>query len=185
MSAGGFPPWLAFVLRRDFDGQPLHLTAGDSGGWTAWGVTQATAEGYARAHGMPEPSLDDMRGWTAATPIVADIYRAPFWDALSCEALPAGVDGMLFDHACGAGPWRAARLFQAILGVAQDGAIGARTLAAVARWEPAALVRRIHDERARYYASLPTFHLFGRGWDRRDDAARDLGLSEALAAAAP
>lgn len=48
-----------------------------------------------------------------------------------------------------------------------DGAIGAKTLAAVAGCDPVELIDRICDLRLAYLKALPTFDVFGMGWTRR------------------
>ncbi|WP_348629672.1 glycosyl hydrolase 108 family protein [Mesorhizobium sp. WSM3860] len=104
------------------------------------------------------------------------LYRRFYWDAVSGDELPDGVDYAVFDFAVNSGPGRAAKYLQAALGVAQDGRIGPATLAA-ARAKPAGVViDMLCDARLAFLQRLPTWPTFGNGWRARVASVR----SEAL-----
>ncbi len=105
------------------------------------------------------------------------LYRALFWNACQCAALPLGVGLMTFDAAVGSAPLHAARWLQSVVGVPQDGEIGPQTIAAARRMPPATVINALATTRESFYASLPTFRYYGNGWDRRAQDCRTLALS--------
>lgn len=158
MSAANFNAALAAVLRHE-GGYVNHPA--DPGGMTNLGVTKATWEVWVGR----EVSEAEMRALTPAA--VTPLYRARYWDAVAADALPTGVDYVVFDPAVNSGPGRAARWLQDSVGVLIDGSIGPRTLAAARRMDPADLIDQVCDRRIRFLRGLPTWSTFGKGWDRR------------------
>ena len=159
-----FSRCLAFTWRPNNDGQSLHTTSGDPGGATAWGVTQATWAAWQKLR----PSLPLYVG-SATLQQLSDLINAWFWLGAG-QGLPPGVDLMVFDFGFGSGPATAARQLQAVVGgIAVDGRIGPRTLAAVYAADAATLCRQLHDTQVGFYQGLTTFAEFGRGWTRRAD----------------
>jgi lysozyme family protein len=64
---------------------------------------------------------------------------------------------------------------QTYIGVAADGAIGEKTLAAINQFENQALIDLINgycDSRQAFLAGLPTFATFGKGWTARVERLR-------------
>lgn len=138
----------------------------DPGGATNLGITLGTAKAWRLdVDGDGDVDVNDVRLLTPAT--AAPVYRKGYWQACRCDALPAGVDYMIFDLAVNSGTRRAKRYLQRALGVTEDAIIGKDTLKAVGRAEPLALLRSIRAEREAFYRSLDTFSTFGRGWLRR------------------
>jgi lysozyme family protein len=133
----------------------------DPSGATNLGITAAT---LARARGRPVTAAD-VKALTRAE--AAGIYRRFYWDAVRGDDLPAGLDHAVFDLAVNSGPARAARLLQRVLKVAEDGAIGPATLAAASAADPAEAVRALQRERLAVLKRLPTWPVFGRGWQAR------------------
>jgi len=74
----------------------------------------------------------------------------------------------------------AARTLQGVVGAAMDGAIGPRTLAALARVEPREVVQGVCDARMAFLRSLGTWSAFGRGWTRRVGDVRQKALAMAV-----
>lgn len=146
----------------------------DPGGATNFGITQATLAAWRSA----PVSREDVRALTRDE--AGAIYRARYWDACRCGDLPPGVGTMVFDAAVNHGPRQAALLLQRALGVADDGAIGPKTLAAAARQDAGQTVCEIAARRMVFYARLNTFPSFGLGWARRLMSV----LAEAVAQAA-
>jgi len=95
------------------------------------------------------------------------IYNRNFWNRVDGDRLPTGLDLCVFDMAVNGGVSRAVRMLQEIVGSAADGVLGPRTLAAVAEQDVLSLIRQYSEERRRFYKSLKTFPVFGRGWLRR------------------
>jgi len=157
----------------------------DPGGVTNLGITLGTAKAWRLdVDGDGDVDKDDVR---LLTPEIAEpVYHKGYWLAARCDALPAGVDYMIFDLAVNSGTKRAIRYLQRAAGATEDGLIGPKTLAAVARLQPVRLVERLSDIREEYYRSLPTFPTFGKGWLRRlrevEGTARVWAAVPALAA---
>lgn len=154
----------------------------DPGGMTNLGVTRRTWEEWTR-----KPA--DERVMRALTqPQVAPLYNARYWDLVKGDNLPAGIALCVFDFAVNAGPTRAARFLQALVGADADGKIGPATLAAVQSFVAAkgiaALIQRYQGARRGYYLSLQTFDVFGRGWFRRVDEIEAAALRMAAGAGA-
>jgi lysozyme family protein len=165
-----FEPALALVLRSEggFVNNPR-----DPGGATCKGVTQAVYDDWRRGHGMGPQSV---RGISSIE--VSSIYRQNYWNRVHGDDLPAGVDYATFDLAVNSGPARAARFLQSAAGVAEDGAIGPATIAAV-RADPRHVVEVLLDRRLAFLKTLPTFDTFGRGWTVRCGDVRKAALEMA------
>jgi lysozyme family protein len=133
----------------------------DPGGRTNLGVTQRVWEAWT---GKPVTEAD-MRALTIEG--VKPLYKQRYWNAVRGDALPSGVDLSVFDFAVNAGPGRASRALQQLVGVAADGVIGPKTLAAAAAKPAAQLITDYADVREAFYKTLPTYDTFGKGWMRR------------------
>ena len=153
-----FEASLAHVLQSE--GGYSNLSA-DPGGMTNLGCTKAVWEEFV-GHPVSEA---DMRGLTPAD--VAPLYKRKYWDKVSGDDLPAGLDYSVFDAAINSGPGRAAKWLQEAVGVEADGAIGKGTLAAVAAFDVQELIKAYNDKRLGFLQGLPTFGTFGKGWTNR------------------
>ena len=163
-----FKPCLDIVLVQEggFVDNP-----NDPGGATNLGITKATLEKW-RGETV---SVDDVKALTREE--AAEIYRAHYWNALHCDALPAGVDLVTFDMGVNAGPGRSARMLQKAVGAAQDGAIGPATLAATRAANASDVIRSITASRLAFYQGLPTWGTFGKGWTRRANEVERAALA--------
>jgi lysozyme family protein len=89
----------------------------------------------------------------------------------------------VFDFGVNAGPGRAAKYLQTMIGTVADGGIGPNTLKKVAEYVDKhgldVTIRDYQNRRQGYYESLSTFETFGRGWTRRVDETTELALSMA------
>ena len=158
MAQTSFPAALALVLAQEggYVDHPL-----DPGGPTKFGISRDT---LARLRGAAV-GAEDVRALRREE--AGAIYRRLYWDEVRADALPAGVDLAVFDFAVNAGPTRAVRTLQAVLGCRADGLIGPITLAAVRAADPHDTVRALTRARLDHLARLPTWPVFGRGWRRR------------------
>lgn len=129
----------------------------DPGGETNWGITRAVAvdNGY-------DGSMKLMPKETAK-----GIYKKMYWDKLQCDQLPFVVAFQLFDAGVNHGNAQAAKFLQRALSIADDGVIGAKTIAAVSKLKDLQIVMLFNAERIEFYAALKTFSTFGKGWVRR------------------
>jgi lysozyme family protein len=133
----------------------------DNGGMTNLGVTQAVWSAWV---GHPA-SEKEMRALTPAK--VAPLYRRKYWDAVAGDLLPTGLDFAVFDFAVNSGAGRAIKMLQMILSVKPDGAIGPKTLAAIASRDSSQLIEDYSASRLRYLQGLDDWSTFGKGWQRR------------------
>jgi len=162
VAANNFQKCLTVILQQEggFVNNPK-----DPGGMTNLGVTKTTWEAYV-GHTVDEATMRSL------TPLmVAPLYQKNFWNKLNCEALPAGLDLCVFDFAVNAGPNRPVKFLQQMVGVAQDGILGPKTLATINSYvQTHGTVGTVHDFqnlRRAFYRSLPTFVTFGETWLRR------------------
>lgn len=150
---------LAFVMREE-GGYVNHKD--DNGGATNHGITHRTLADW---RGVPSVTNEQVRDM--APEEARAIYRARYWNAVRGDEMPPGVDLALFDWAVNAGPARAVRGLQRLLGVSADGAIGPMTLAALRGREPRGLANALCDTRLAHLRSLDDWRVFGKGWAAR------------------
>ena len=134
----------------------------DPGGETNLGVTKRVYEEHGGTKDMKELTVED----------VAPIYKKGYWDKMKCDDLPSGLDLCVFDFGVNAGPGRAAKYLQTMIGTVADGGIGPNTLKALANYEEevggvAEVIKEYQKRRQAYYEGLSTFATFGKGWTRR------------------
>jgi lysozyme family protein len=178
-------------MDESFDAS-LEFTLAEEGGF----IDHPTDERFAANHGitlarlrrfMREPALgrDDVRHLPCAT--VRALYMADFWNRTRCDALPPGLDLMMFDHAVNAGPDRAGRALQLAVGQKRsevDGAVGPETLQRVALADTLTLVDALAAMQRSSYRQMAAYGLFGEGWLARLDRRRAKAL-ELLARVEP
>lgn len=166
---------LPFIWRPENDGQPFHDDPRDAGGATSWGVTFSTWAAWRRLHAQP--------AWYATFQTLprgafAALYRALFWQAVRGDEVHPAVAVSLFDAAVGSAPLHAIEFLQTVLGVTVDGIFGnTETMPAVRHADPADLVRDLWKQRDAFYSELPTFRIYGNGWERRAVDCERLSLS--------
>ena len=145
----------------------------DPGGETNLGVTKRVYEEYGGKKDMKDLVVAD----------VAPIYIERYWNKMKCDDLPGGLDLCVFDFGVNAGPGRAAKFLQRMIGVTQDGGIGPQTLGALQSMigeDPKAgvheAIEKYQSMRQEYYESLSTFSTFGKGWTRRVEETTKMAL---------
>ena len=168
MAAANYDKCLETILHHE-GGYVNHPK--DPGGETNLGVTKRVYEEWGGTKDMKDLLVED----------VAPIYRKNYWDKLKGDDLPSGLDLCVFDFGVNAGPGRAAKYLQTMIGTVADGGIGPNTLKKVNEYvEKHGLevtIRDYQNRRQGYYESLSTFETFGRGWTRRVDETTELALS--------
>lgn len=135
---------------------------GDPGGPTRLGIT---IHDYRRWFKDPLASAEDVKKLTEDQ--VRAIYKAWYWDELSCDLLPSGVDYFMFDSGLLSGTRTAAKWLQRSVGARADGLIGEKTLELVQKDDPLQLLIKIERLRRSSLRSLPGWRRFGRGWTNR------------------
>mgnify|MGYP000022746492 CR=1 FL=1 len=147
----------------------------DPGGMTNLGVTKRVYEEWVGN----EVDEETMRSLTPE--MVGPIYKKNYWDKVKGDDLPAGLDLCVFDFGVNAGPGRAAKYLQKMIGTTVDGGIGPNTLRALGNYveeigDVAEVIREYQRSRQSYYEQLSTFSTFGRGWTRRVDETTETAI---------
>jgi lysozyme family protein len=165
-----FTAALASVLAYEggFSDDPL-----DPGGMTNLGVTRAV---WSEWLGRPA-SVKEMTELTASA--VAPMYKRKYWDAVNGDELPDGIDHCVFDFAVNSGVGRAAKLLQSCLGVAVDGQIGPKTLAAAKAANAKKVIELYGLARLTFLKSLPHWPVYKNGWSTRVADVTSAALSNA------
>jgi lysozyme family protein len=99
-------------------GGQLHNVAGDTGGWTLWGIAYNANSGIFK-------NFDDFKDTTYEE--AAALAYTKYYRAVSAFILPIESRLMYFDIAYNMGNMRAIKLMQGCAGVPQDGLIGPMT----------------------------------------------------------
>ena len=133
----------------------------DPGGMTNLGVTKTV---WAEWVGHPA-SEKEMRNLTPE--LVAPMYKRKYWDKVSGDLLPAGLDHAVFDFAVNSGPGQASKVLQRVLGLKDDGFIGPQTLTKVVSMDSSKLIADYNAARLAFLQALPTWSDFGNGWGTR------------------
>mgnify|MGYP000742819833 FL=1 len=142
----------------------------DPGGETNLGVTKRVYLEHGGTKDMKDLLVED----------VAPIYKKGYWDKIKGDDLPGGLDLCVFDFGVNAGPGRAAKFLQQMIGTTVDGGIGPNTLAKVEEYVREngehETVKKYQEMRQKYYEQLSTFATFGKGWTRRVEETTKLAL---------
>ena len=142
----------------------------DPGGETNLGVTKRVYQEHGGTKDMKDLLVED----------VAPIYKKGYWDKMKGNDLPGGLDLCVFDFGVNAGPGRAAKFLQSMIGTTVDGGIGPNTLAKVEEYVREngehETVKKYQEMRQKYYEQLSTFATFGKGWTRRVEETTKLAL---------
>ena len=109
----------------------------DPGGPTNKGVTQAVYDDWRKSQNLSVQSVRNI-----ADSEVAAIYKNLYWDRVSGDLLPSGVDFAVFDYAVNSGVSRAAKTLQGVVGVTQDGQIGPQTIQAAKTYVAMSITNR-------------------------------------------
>jgi len=140
----------------------------DPGGETNLGVTKRVYEEFGGTKDMKDLTVED----------VAPIYKQGYWDKPKGDDLPGGSDLCVFDFGVNAGPGRAAKYLQTMIGTVADGGIGPNTLRALSGYVEEHGIEKTIDNyqeaRQKYYEQLSTFDTFGKGWTRRVNETTEL-----------
>lgn len=150
-----------FVLRDDIEGGYVNHPE-DNGGPTNMGITIRTFRHWRNDQSLGIPELKQLTKQEAR-----EIYKNNYWDAVSGDTLPPGVDLVVFDGAVNSGPSRSIKLLQQALGVTADGVIGPITRYELAQADKQELIEKIIDTRLTWLKTLSDWKHFGRGWTNR------------------
>lgn len=134
----------------------------DSGGYTRYGITQATAGSIANVKALTRESAKA-------------IYRDRYWNSVHCEEMPPQIALILMDFGLGSGPNTGAKHLQRVLGVSDDGVVGNGTLKALSAFTSPTdiekLSNRLINAHLGYLQSIydhnPSQLKWKPGWTRR------------------
>lgn len=129
----------------------------DPGGETNWGVTKRTARAEGYVGHMRDMTRDQAR----------EIYRRAYWERARADNYHPAIGFQVFDAAVNHGIGNAVRFLQRAVGVADDGAVGPVTVAAIQRLSVPDVLARFNAERLDFYTKLSAWPSFGKGWVRR------------------
>lgn len=129
----------------------------DPGGETNWGITLRTAREAGYVGSMRDLTRDQAKA----------IYRTAYWGRAKADQYDGAIAFQVFDAAVNHGIGQAIRFLQRAAGVADDGAVGPVTLAAVRAMSAPDVLARFNAERLDFYTRLSTWPTFGKGWARR------------------
>ena len=152
----------------------------DPGGATNMGITLAT---YRTWCNDPHADVAELRALPRST--ATCIYGSDYWNRLRGDALPDGLNLLVFDFAVTCGTTRSARELQAALCLPApeiDGSIGPETLLKADLAHGVDLIARLTNRQVAFYRILPTFSVFGNGWLARTERRHIKALAMAGAA---
>jgi lysozyme family protein len=177
MTASSYDAALARLLAHE-GGYTNHPA--DPGGTTNFGITIVDYRKYVK----PDATAADVRAMKLDE--AKAIYRAKYWDAQRCDALPAGVDYAVFDYGVNSGIGRSGKVLRRVLRLPDSTSVVNDAVVTAARAADAkVLIAAICDERLRFLQSLKTWPVFGAGWGRRVAEVRAAALAMAVPAAPP
>lgn len=153
----------------------------DNGGATQSGIIQRVYNSYRRLKGLVPR---DVRKITKAE--VYDIYKTNYWDQVSGDLLPIGLDFVVFDFAVNSGPNQAIKYLQRAINKTEnrtlkvDGHLGPATLdAATSLSDLAGVIAYMCDARLGFVKRLSDWKFFGKGWTTRIRGVKAKGLQMA------
>lgn len=173
MTASNYDACEAFVLASEggYTNDP-----NDPGGPTNWGITIYDA----RLYWKKNATANDVKIMPKS--VAQQIYRAKYWNALNCDALPMGLDYTVFDYGVNSGVVRAGKVLrQRVLGPTIDWHVTSDVISGLVKCNILKLVSDINNERLAFLQGLRSWQHFGRGWGARVARVR----AESLRMAAP
>lgn len=135
-------------------GSKLHNVAGDSGGWTRYGISYNNNKNYFF-------SLDDFKNITEEEGQLIGFSK--YYISSGTQFVSQDAKDMYFDISFNMGQVRAIKLAQKCLGLTQDGIIGPITRSKLSQLTEVCLTK----ERTSFYYSLVNLKKFLRGWLNR------------------
>jgi lysozyme family protein len=125
----------------------------DPGGETQWGIAKRS---------YPTVNIKTLTRDGAKA-----IYLRDFWTPVASKVSDSALCFQVLDAAVNHGIGNAIRFLQRAIGVADDGAFGPASIAALSARDPHDVHLLFMAERFEFWAKLKTFDTFGRGWVRR------------------
>ncbi len=146
----------------------------DPGGPTNFGITIFDVRLYVKK----DATAADVKALTKDQAIA--IYGSKYWDALSGDALPAGLDYTVVDYGVNSGVARSGRVLRKVLGLpTEDWHVTNGVLEALNKRAITAVIRQVNDERSAFLHRLATCPRFCGGWDKRVASVKAISLKMA------
>ena len=145
-------------------GGKLHNVAGDSGGWTIWGI----AFNYWKSIFK---NFDDFKDTTMEE--ASYIAFVKFYLAIRADAMPYDTKLYYFDMAYNMGTNRAIKIMQQCAGVKDDGVIGMITLSKMKNVSEYCLRSKRESFYNRLSETKSTLNKFLKGWLNRSKSIYD------------
>lgn len=148
----------------------------DKGGKTMKGVIQRVYNAYRQSKGLPAQHVK-----LITDKEVREIYKVNYWDQVSGDKLPSGLDHCVFDLGVNSGPARAKKFLQKAINKAQgrnikvDGILGVSTFNAIE--DVPGIINSMCDLRMGFLRRLWNWTSFGTGWTRRVSSVRKEALA--------
>lgn len=137
----------------------------DRGNWTTGVIGKGQLKGTKFGiSAMTYPDLD-IANLTLAH--AKNIYKRDWWDKINADEIDPAIVFQVWDFAINAGMGTAKRKLQKSVGTAEDGIIGKLTIQAINKMDLNDILLKFNAERLKYYTSLSTWNLYGKGWTNR------------------
>lgn len=171
----------ALTFNLAWEGRGYENVSGDSGGPTRDGITWIDGNQWRKEQGLAPLSLAASHACRLnylTDAVIREIYWRKYFLPLHGAELPDPLDQVLFDCGVNTGISRSVKMLQGVLGVAQDGVFGPKTLAATQNYiklhGQGPLCFALTTRRAAFYDGLaarrPKDQKFLAGWHNRVNA---------------
>jgi lysozyme family protein len=145
----------------------------DPGNWTGGRVGAGQLKGT--KFGLAANTYPDLDIKNLTLEDAKAIYYRDWWLKIGADQLDPAIVFQLWDFAVNAGMSTSKRALQRAVGVADDGNIGPFTLSAIKTLSVSDVILRFNAQRLRFYASLSTWPVYGKGWATRVAAGLEYG----------
>lgn len=147
---------------------------GDLGGATNKGITIGTFGEYRKRKGLSSPTVQELKNLSENE--WYEIFKTMYWDRWRGDEIKSqSVANILIDWVWASGV-HGIRRPQTILGVASDGIVGAKTIAALNAAYPDRLFEAIKADRAKFIDEIckarPKNEKYRKGWMNRINAIK-------------
>lgn len=144
-------------------------TAGDAGGWTNSGITLNTFIEYSNIKGLPVPTINDLKILTYTEWL--DIVNTLYWQKWCGDSINnQSIANFVVDFYFNSGIY-GIKIPQKILGLVEDGIVGAKTIAALNSANQQQLHDQLRMQRTLFVNNIavinPAEEKFEAGWHNR------------------
>lgn len=137
----------------------------DPGNWTGGKIKVGTLKGT--KYGIAANTYPNLDIKNLTLEQAKAIYKKDWWEKLGADGLHSAIVFQLWDFAINAGKDRAIKELQQAIGFTGsqvDGKLGPATKAKVNEFDLNDVLLTLTAERLKFYASLPTWPKYGKGW---------------------